>query len=201
MTSHPSAFTSALNQVERSLRCQSHPNFIRHALTNANDIRLRGMRWFGIITILIAILVGVLLTLSSKQRWWRVTGGVPMMGGVVALVNGCKGICLFHVMLGFKRTVSPWELSPDRVEPESGFGDLDMEMRAFATDVGPSKDWMKEDNPQSLRKSMQGKRVSTEEIAIIKAQRWIVVQSMFFASCASFVYCAIFLSLPVVRII
>jgi len=126
-----------------------------------------------------------------------------MLMGVVAIINASKGICVVHVLLGFKRNISPWELRPDTVEAESGLGDSDMEMRGFArdVDVGHAKDWMRQYNSQPMRKRLYEKKGSIQESAIIKAQQWIIVQSVFFGTCAAFVYCAIFLSLPVARII
>jgi len=80
--------------VEWSLRCQAHPNFIRWTICNGNRPRVIFARGLGIFGILAGIITGLILTLSSAGRAWRVMAMIGLMIGTSTLIAAWKGMCV-----------------------------------------------------------------------------------------------------------
>ncbi|KAK6505880.1 hypothetical protein TWF481_007770 [Arthrobotrys musiformis] len=112
-TTHPSAFKSVLPQVETSLRQQSHPNFVRYALSTANHGRVAAMRWGGFILTLVAIALAVGLSLGKVPKIVRVM--VPTSAfffGVCSFLDGQRSVCLVLWSLGLRDRFA-WEKDTD----------------------------------------------------------------------------------------
>jgi len=118
-TTHPSAFNLLRKQAEYSLRHYSHPNFIRFAIGNGTKERVTVAMINGIITSVISLIVGVLLTLSSAGRCWRIIPAFGFMMGVSTIVLAARGMCIILHMLGH-RNKQPWELTLENEDEESG---------------------------------------------------------------------------------
>lgn len=93
-TTHPSAFRDVLISVEWSLRCQAHPNFIRWTICNGNRPRVVFARGLGVFGILAGLLTGLLITLSSAGRAWRVMSMIGLVLGISTLIAAWKGMCV-----------------------------------------------------------------------------------------------------------
>ncbi|KAK6335713.1 hypothetical protein TWF730_003091 [Orbilia blumenaviensis] len=112
-TTHPSAFKSVLPQVETSLRQQSHPNFVRYALSTANSGRVAAMRWGGFVLILVALALAVGLSLGKVSKAVRVV--VPtsaLFFGICSLLDGQRSVCLVLLTLGLRDRFA-WEKDTD----------------------------------------------------------------------------------------
>ncbi|KAK6336077.1 hypothetical protein TWF696_001646 [Orbilia brochopaga] len=109
LTTHPSAFNAILPHVESSLRQQSHPNFIRHALSTAGDRRIRVMRWGGILLVLLAVVIAIGLSLGHVHKAWRiVVPSILLLFGICSILDGQRSVCL--VLMAFDgRDRLTWE--------------------------------------------------------------------------------------------
>lgn len=94
VTTHPSAYRNVFKTVEWTLRRQAHPNFIRWSICNGNRPRVIFARGLGIAGIIGGILTGLLITLSSAGRGWRVLALIPFMIGISTLIAAWKGMCV-----------------------------------------------------------------------------------------------------------
>ncbi|MCJ1466457.1 hypothetical protein MMC07_005076 [Pseudocyphellaria aurata] len=107
-TTHPSAFSVPMSVVTDSLRSQSHPNFIRWSLVNGNKPRMIFGRSLGAVNILFGFVIAIVLTLSSKPRWYRLFAALAWLLGFNFLLAGSNGICL--VLYATRdRHLRPWE--------------------------------------------------------------------------------------------
>lgn len=112
-TTHPSAFASIFAQIESSLRLQSHPNFIRYALSTTNTGRITAMRVGGVILIISAIILAVALSLGRVHRAIRVICPcILLFFGICSVLDGQRGVCLILLSLGV-RDRFPWEKDVD----------------------------------------------------------------------------------------
>lgn len=93
-TTHPSAFREIKEMVEWTLRCQAHPNFIRWTICNANRPRLILGRCLGVAGIVLGIVTGALITLSSAKRAWRIISAIGFFIGISTLIAAWKGMCV-----------------------------------------------------------------------------------------------------------
>lgn len=93
-TTHPSAFRDVKTNVEWSLRCQAHLNFIRWTICNGNRPRVVFARCLGIASIVLGIATAVLLTLSSARRSWRIISAIAFFIGISTLIAAWKGMCV-----------------------------------------------------------------------------------------------------------
>lgn len=109
-TTHPSAFSVVMSAVERSLRANAHPSFIRHSLSNATTTRLSFISVIGILLIGISICSLVVLTMSKVSRWYRLLTAILLFPGLNMIANARRGLCLLLVVLGMARNLSPWEV-------------------------------------------------------------------------------------------
>ena len=94
VTTHPSAFRNVVKTVEWSLRHQAHPNFIRWSICNGNRPRVIFARGLGIGGVVAGIITGILITLSTAGRGWRVLSLIPFMIGIATLIAAVKGMCV-----------------------------------------------------------------------------------------------------------
>ncbi|EPS38647.1 hypothetical protein H072_7626 [Dactylellina haptotyla CBS 200.50] len=125
-TTHPSAFKSVLPQVEISLRQQSHPNFVRYALSTANHGRVAAMRWGGFILILVAIALGVGLSLGKVHKAVRIiVPAATMFFGLCSILDGQRSVCLVLLTFGVRDRFA-WEKDTDCLgEDQIAEGDLE----------------------------------------------------------------------------
>lgn len=98
--------------MEQTLSGQSHPNFIRWSICNGNKPRVYFLRSFAICKVVLGVIVATILTLSSASRWYRILAGLLWWFGVLNLVAGYKGLCIFVHRL-HSRDLRPWEASDD----------------------------------------------------------------------------------------
>ena len=98
MTTHPSAFRTALATVDWSLRHQAHPNFIRWTICNGNPPRQKFARQLGIAGIVGGLICAVLLTVSSASRAWRVLSAIGFVVGIATLFAAWKGMCVVSTL-------------------------------------------------------------------------------------------------------
>ncbi|KAK6538453.1 hypothetical protein TWF694_010038 [Orbilia ellipsospora] len=125
-TTHPSAFKTVLPQVEQSLRQQSHPNFVRHALSTANKGRILAMRWGGFILILVAVALAVGLSMGKVPRAVRIIIPVFIMFfGVCSMLDGQRSVCLVLLTFGVRDRFA-WETETD-CEGENAIIECDLE--------------------------------------------------------------------------
>jgi hypothetical protein len=94
VTTHPSAFRRVIKTVERTLRLQAHPNFIRWSIRNGNRPRVAFARCLGVGGIIGGIVCIVLLTVSAASRPWRVVAAIPLFIGTATLIAAWKGMCV-----------------------------------------------------------------------------------------------------------
>ncbi|KAJ8606115.1 hypothetical protein MRB53_041191 [Persea americana] len=107
-TTHPSAFPTAMDLVETSLRHRSHPNFVRWSICNGNKPRVFYVRAQGVEMTFVGFVIAILLTLSHANRWWRLFAAIPWFIGITTLIAAYKGLCvLLH--LGHNRGLKPWQ--------------------------------------------------------------------------------------------
>ena len=94
VTTHPSAFREVVHTVEWSLRHQAHPNFIRWTICNGNRPRVIFARGLGVSGIIGGIVAGILITLSTAGRGWRVLSAIGFVIGISTLIAAWKGMCV-----------------------------------------------------------------------------------------------------------
>lgn len=116
-TTHPSAFLPALEDVELSLRGQSHPNFIRWSICNGNKPRIIFIRSLGMQGIVFALAAYLLLTLSHASRWYRILPALLLFIGIASIVAAYQGLCMVmhHT---HSRNLRPWEDVPSTTDIE-----------------------------------------------------------------------------------
>ena len=108
-TTHPSAFAPLRDLTEQCLRNQSHPNFIRWAISNGRaprSIILRHMLAFNLLCFLIG---EIALVLSHYSRWLRLTLSPLLVLVVMMLHAAIHGFC-FLLTLAKERELRPWEM-------------------------------------------------------------------------------------------
>lgn len=108
-TTHPSAFLPAFLASEAILRSQSHPEFIRASLENANKPRLVFIRILASLAIFLGFVLSILLILSPAARAWRVASLLFWWPAVTALTCTRRGICLSLYIYNV-RQIRPWEV-------------------------------------------------------------------------------------------
>jgi len=111
-TTHPSALAPAARVAEAYLRGQSHPNFIRWSICNGNRSRIIFGRTMAISNISLGFAIGILISLSSASRWWRLFAAVEWFVGISTMVATYKGLCLV-LHRTHARNLRPWEQEAD----------------------------------------------------------------------------------------
>jgi hypothetical protein len=191
-TTHPSALHYIHHSVESSLRCQSHPNFVRWTICNGNRPRVIFARGVGVGLILLGFIIAILLTLSKSGRGWRALASIPWVVGVSTLVAAWKGMCVvLHGM--HRRHLRPWELFDDAV---SG-----VELNASFDSLGSKNSYedepwvIKYENRNIVRKIFD-REVWIQEPALRQIQDTIFLQSVLFGVLIAAIFCVIFVVLP-----
>ncbi|OHE99168.1 hypothetical protein CORC01_05449 [Colletotrichum orchidophilum] len=110
-TTHPSALLPAFEKVEALLRGKLHPDFIRHAMANANRAATHLLRLLGFVLIILGLGLDVALILSSFSRYYRLLSMPLLFSGLAILVAALDGVSL-SLHLARRRHIRPWEV-PD----------------------------------------------------------------------------------------
>ncbi|MCJ1262664.1 hypothetical protein MMC22_002534 [Lobaria immixta] len=133
-TTHPSALAPVKAMVEANLRGQSHPNFIRWSICNGNKPRVLFVRNSGIAHVIGGLILGILLVLSGKSRWWRFFVAPLFLIGISISVAAYKGLCvIFHST--HCRGLRPWEQFGDNASLTTLGGTVDDEATLSTDDV------------------------------------------------------------------
>ena len=97
-TTHPSALRAIVSSIERSLRQQAHPNFIRWAIFNGNPARVTFARSLGVGCIVSGFVVALVLTLSRVGHGWRAFAAILWFLGSATLFAAWKGMCVVSII-------------------------------------------------------------------------------------------------------
>ena len=117
-TTDPSAFTSIKVMLDKYLRNQAHPNFVRWSVCNGNRSRTIFLRCFAFLNITIGFVIAIVLTLSSVSRYWRIFAAIEWWLGILNLFTSYQGLCgILHRMN--VRNIRPWELDEKDLQPKS----------------------------------------------------------------------------------
>ncbi|KAI9656676.1 MAG: hypothetical protein M1831_004586 [Alyxoria varia] len=198
-TTHPSALRSALISVEWSLRCQSHPNFIRWTICNGNRPRVQFARGLGIGGIVGGIVLGLLFTLSSLGRAWRVFALLLFFIGISTLIAAIKGMCVvLHGM--HHRHLRPWELFNDEDDEsvEMKRGDNSSESLLSNTSANSYEDepWVAKYEKRNIIRKIFDREIWVQEPALRQIQDTIFLQAVLGALIGGAVLTAIFVAVP-----
>jgi hypothetical protein len=192
-TTHPSAFRTAFQAVEDSLRRQNHPNFVRWSVTNGNPVRISFARTLGFSGILMAFLVAVLVTLSRASRGWRAMAVIGWAIGICAVVASYRGMCICMYAM-HHRHIRPWELFLDEEEPS------ETHKRSFES-FGSNNSF--EDEPWRVKYAQRGlvrkvfdRESWIEDPVLRRIQDTIFVQSLIVGVVSAAILTAIFVPLP-----
>ncbi|WPG97622.1 Hypothetical protein R9X50_00040200 [Acrodontium crateriforme] len=194
-TTHPSAFRTAVQTAEFSLRKQAHPNFIRWTICNGNRPRVVFARILGVGGILIGFLADLLITLSHAGRAWRVLPFIGWFVGVASLIAGWKGMCIvLHGM--HHRHLRPWELFSD--EPERVVDEKNTSrdsLLSSSTNSYEDEPWVARYQKRNIVRKVFDREVWVIEPALRQIQDTIFMQAIlagFIASCTAVgIFCAI----------
>ncbi len=107
-TTHPSALLPAFLAAESAVKTQSHPNFARWAVRNANRPRLTFMQLTATAAIFLGLLLGLLLILSRASHFVRIVCLALWWPGFTTLLAAWQGICLV-LYCRSRRELRPWE--------------------------------------------------------------------------------------------
>ncbi|OTB14692.1 hypothetical protein K445DRAFT_23221 [Daldinia sp. EC12] len=107
-TTHPSSFILAFLSAETELRRRSHPNFIRWCTCNTNSSRVLCARTLGTVLIILAVLLNVILILSTADRLSRLSAVPLWYAGFYTLLIEGRGISI-RLYMNQKRQSRPWE--------------------------------------------------------------------------------------------
>src|SRR5205814_1560251 len=109
VATHPSAVQAAVDAVEESLRWQSHPNFARRQLANANKERRILLLGFSTFLAIATIVQAIMLILSNQARACRVFPCVTGATSMTAFVSQLRAFC-FACYLKSRKDAEPWDL-------------------------------------------------------------------------------------------
>jgi hypothetical protein len=198
VTTHPSAFRNVVKTVEWTLRRQAHPNFIRWSICNGNRSRVIFARGLGISLILVGIIVGILITISSAGRGWRVMALIPFLIGISTLIAAWKGMCVvLHGM--HHRHLRPWELFEDQDFPrysEEGLKNVSMESVSTSKNSYEDEPWVARYGKRNVIRKIFDRETWIEEPALRQIQDTIFIQSLLGAFVTSAVLVGIFCAVP-----
>jgi hypothetical protein len=197
-TTHPSAFRNVIKTVDWSLRRQAHPNFIRWSICNGNRSRVIFARGLGISLILAGILTGILITISSAGRGWRVMALIPFMIGISTLIAAWKGMCVvLHGM--HHRHLRPWELFEDEEFPRysvEGMKSVSMESVSSSNNSYEDEPWIANYGKRNVIRKIFDRETWIEEPALRQIQDTIFIQSLLGAFVGSAILVGIFCAVP-----
>jgi hypothetical protein len=195
-TTHPSALKQIVSTVEYSLRKQTHPNFIRWTIGNANPPRVLFARGLGVALIALALVANILLTLSGASRVWRV---LPLLGwllGISTLFAAMKGMCV--VLHGLHhRNLRPWELFSDDSE---SFSDEEYVIPKCATPSSRKSSeaapWIEPYKKRNIIRKIFDRQTWIQEPVLRQIQDTIFLQSILIGLLIGGVAVGIFCALP-----
>ncbi|KAL5353254.1 hypothetical protein ACLOAV_001290 [Pseudogymnoascus australis] len=199
-TTHPSAFIKARAAIEDSLRQQSHPNFIRWAVTNGNPPRIAFAWWGGIALLFLGTLTAMLLTLSRAPRGYRILSAIPWVIGSSTFGAAREGMCVcLHAMRA--RQVRPWELFGDsEAEVEMGKAELDgvsVSTSGLSVMMGAGDaPWVGRYKKRGLLRRIFDRQVRVVEPAVREVQNTLFVQSLLVAVLGTMVATGAFVAMP-----
>ncbi|KAF2098009.1 hypothetical protein NA57DRAFT_66491 [Rhizodiscina lignyota] len=194
-TTHPSALQSVVTTVEWSLRCQAHPNFIRWTICNGNRPRVVFARGLGIGGIVAGIIAGILITLSSAGRAWRVLSMIGFMIGTATLIAAWKGMCVvLHGM--HHRHLRPWELFVEGDDISGVEMKNDSLSTLASTNSYEDEPWVAKYEKRNIVRKVFDREVWIEEPALRQIQDTIFLQAMLGAFLVSAVFVGIFCAVP-----
>jgi hypothetical protein len=195
-TTHPSALKQIVSTVEYSLRKQTHPNFIRWTIGNANPPRVLFARGLGVALISFALVANVLLTLSGASRAWRVLPLVGWLLGISTLFAAMKGMCV--VLHGLHhRNLRPWELFTDDNE---SFADEDYVtpkcVSSGSRSSSESAPWVTPYKKRNIIRKIFDRQTWIQEPALRQIQDTIFLQSLLTGLLIGGVAVGIFCAIP-----
>lgn len=207
--------------VEANLRGQSHPNFIRWSICNGNKPRVLFVRNSGIGHVIAGFILGILLVLSGKSRWWRLFVGPLFLIGISIGVAAYKGLCvIFHST--HSRGLRPWEQFGDNGSLTSFDGMADDEATLSTDDVyslpqrskraisldtfGTSNSyghelWVDKYRNTPLIRKIFSQQIWVQDQTIRLLQDRIVIQSHIWSLMVTIPLTALFVALPVFNVI
>lgn len=215
-TTHPTAFAVVGDIVEANLRGQSHPNFIRWSICNGNKPRVLAVRNSGIAHVVLGVIVGVLLILSGKSRWWRLFIAPLFLVGFSIGIAAHQGLCMI-IHSNHTRGLHPWEQFGESTSSAFQVGGLDEEFgitvddhsistRRFEKEASfdpfgtPNANghefWMGRYNKASMLRKILTPRIWIQDQTIRTLQDRIVVQSHMASFLITIWLTVIFLVLP-----
>lgn len=92
-TTHPSAFKQVADTVEWHLRQQSHPNFVKWAMSNSNRYRYIMARIMSVSGVIAGLVAGIVPILSGANRAWRALCAVVLFPMVAIAIIAWSGSC------------------------------------------------------------------------------------------------------------
>lgn len=199
VTTHPSAFRNVFKTIEYSLRRQAHPNFIRWSICNGNRPRVIFARGLGIAGIVAGIITGLLITLSSAGRGWRVLALIPFLIGISTLIAAYKGMCVvLHGM--HHRHLRPWEMFEDGDVPRYSAEELKkVSFETFSSSQTHSYEdepWVAKYKNRNIVRKVFDRQVWVEEPALRQIQDTIFLQAVLGAFVSSAILTGIFCAVP-----
>ncbi|KAF2712131.1 hypothetical protein K504DRAFT_464228 [Pleomassaria siparia CBS 279.74] len=197
-TTHPSAFEEVVTTVEWSLRCQSHPNFIRWTICNGNRPRVIFARGLGIGGIVGGLIAAILITLSSAGRAYRVLSIIGFLIGISTLIAAWKGMCVvLHGM--HHRHLRPWELFTSDDEPAGYDMKGESEDSLFSHSSSNSYEdepWVPKYEKRNVIRKVFDREIWIQEPALRQIQDTIFLQSILGALVLSIIIVGIFCAFP-----
>jgi hypothetical protein len=192
-TTHPSAFRAVSVSIEWSLRCQAHPNFIRWTICNGNRPRVVFARALGVGGIVGGLATGILVTLSSAGRGWRVMCMIGLMIGIATLIAAWKGMCVvLHGM--HHRHLRPWELFVE--DDASEFEVKSESLASLQSNSFEDEPWVAQYERRMLIRKIFDREVWVQEPALRQIQDTIFIQAILGAFVLSAICAGIFCAVP-----
>lgn len=192
-TTHPSALRGLMRTVESSLRCQSHPNFVRWSICNGNPARVFFARSLGVGLIVIGFVIALVLTLSRVGRGYRALAAIAWVLGISTLIAAYKGMCVvLHGM--HHRHIRPWELfqptdDMDRVQDK-------MSIDSTASNSYEDEPWVVKYEKRNIVRKVFDREIWIKEPALRQIQDTIFVQAILAALLLGGILTAIFVAVP-----
>ena len=213
-TTHPSAFTLVKRMLDTQLRNQTHPNFIRWSICNGNRPRTIFLRSFAVMNIMISFLIAIVLTLSSRNRYWRTFAALEWWFGITNLIAAYRGLCVF-LHRRHTRNVRPWESAdgdhrskhpPDDEEANLGTLSLKYEdtrtrwlvkMEIFgAVNNYSGEPWVEKEEQKSLWRRISDRKITVQPGGLSIIQNRIIRQAEAWALIITIPLTIVFVALP-----
>ncbi|KAI1815437.1 hypothetical protein GGS20DRAFT_597030 [Poronia punctata] len=196
-TTHPTAFRTLAQIIERMLRQQAHPNFVRWNIRNCNPTRVTFARGLGVGITLLATIGAIATTLSGAQRGWRALFAIPWVSGLSTLITATKGMCV--VLHGLHRQhVRPWELFAD--DPLGSTEKLSGGNNSFESfgsrNSYEDEPWVARYDRRFVVRKIFDREIWIQEPALRRIQDTVFLQSVLFALLGTGALTAVFVAVP-----